>query len=62
MRLTQLLTGSESLALPHTIAEDMSAFLSDIAVDPVNLKQIGIPGVSMQDILEVLTNVYENEG
>ena len=36
----------------------MRAFISDSEANPVNLKQIGIVGLSMDEIMDVLRRVY----
>lgn len=62
LRLTQLLSGNERVDLSGAVAADMGAFLSDCEVEPVNLKQIGIVGVSMEAILDTLRKVYIHDG
>lgn len=58
LRLAQLLSGNEAVSLQEPIALDMRAFISDCKTSPVNLKQIGITGASMDDMLATLKQVY----
>lgn len=62
LRLTQLLSGNERVDLSGAVAADMGAFLSDCEAEPVDLKQIGIAGVSMEAILGTLRKVYIHDG
>lgn len=60
LRLAQLLSGNEAVSLQEPIVLDMRAFISDCEASPVNLKQIGITGASMDDILATLKRIYGN--
>lgn len=57
-RLAQLLTGNENIALPEAVAQDMQEFLDACRNAPVNLKQIGINGLSMEAMIETIEKTY----
>ena len=59
LRLAQLLGGNERVTLPQSVQNDMTAFLEDCRGDhTANLKQIGIHGVSLDDLLNTMNDVY----
>lgn len=58
LRLTQLLTGEEKVELPQSIASDMRAFIDACADSDINLKQIGVSGTTMKEIVYTLKQTY----
>lgn len=58
LRLAQLLSGNEGVNLPGPVAADMESFLADCEANPADLKQIGVAGISMDDILAVMRSAY----
>ena len=60
-RLTELLAQSQAKLpfMPSAVKSDMSKFIERMAVEDVNLKQLGIDGKTKQAILEQLRFIYE---
>lgn len=61
LRLTQLLSGEERVAMPVSVREDMAAFLEACANEPLDgrrLRQIGVVGMSFDDLVTVMREVY----
>lgn len=57
-RLTMLLTAETTLKIPVEIYEDIQIFIKAIENDNVNLKQIGIRGMTLNDIADRLKAAY----
>lgn len=59
-RLTELLSMDKNLIsdIPDVIKTDMKKFTECMQFEAVDLKQLGIPGMSKEDILEILNTVY----
>lgn len=60
LRLVQLLTGNERVELPASVYRDVTSFVLACEEVPVRLKQIGVAGISMKEILATLKSVYVN--
>ncbi len=58
LRLAQLLGESEGVDLGGELKDDMLAFVKDCEVGDVNLKQIGVAGVTMAQLLETMKATY----
>lgn len=58
LRLSQLLTGNESVQLPESIKADMRAFLDNCKSERIDLRQIGIAAIPIRDILDALRGIY----
>lgn len=57
-RLTSLLTSEMQILVPEEIYNDIQIFLSAVDDDNVNLKQLGIKGMSKQNVIERLQSAY----
>lgn len=57
-RLTMLLTAETTLKIPVEIYEDIQVFINAIETDNVNLKQLGIRGMTLNDIADRLKLAY----
>ena len=59
-RLAELLSMDKNLIsdIPDVIKADMKEFTECMQFETVDLKQLGIPGVSKENILEILNTVY----
>lgn len=58
VRLTAVLSGSERCELPTEIKSDMEQFVARLEKEPVDPKTLKIPGISFDDIMQVLRKVY----
>jgi hypothetical protein len=58
MRLATLLTGTEQCELSEPARRDMALFIDSLRSEPIDLKTLKIPGVTFEDILTVLSQVY----
>lgn len=58
LRLAQLLGESEGVDLRGELKDDMIAFVKDCEVGDVNLKQIGVAGATMAQLLETMKATY----
>lgn len=58
LRLAQLLGESEGVDLRGELKDDMLAFVKDCEVGDVNLKQIGVAGVTMAQLLKTMKATY----
>lgn len=58
LRLAQLLGESEGVDLRGELKDDMLAFVKDCEVGDVNLKQIGVAGATMAQLLETMKATY----
>ena len=57
-RLATLLAGNEHPAMSEGVRADMRRFMKTYESDPVDPKAIRIKGVGVQQIVEVLKDVY----
>ena len=57
-RLTSLLTAEMQITVPQEIYEDIQVFINSIGNDHVNLKQLGIGGITQATIIERLQAAY----
>lgn len=53
-----MLGESEGVDLGEELKDDMLAFVKDCEVGDVNLKQIGVAGVTMAQLLETMKATY----
>jgi len=58
VRLASILKESERCELPKAIKEDMYRFIKLLEEDPVQPKDLGISGLTVMDIIDVLKKVY----
>lgn len=58
LRLTTLLAGTEQCELPEPVRRDMALFIDGLRSEPVDLKALKISGVTFEDVLTVLGQVY----
>jgi hypothetical protein len=57
-RLTALLTGNESIEIPQSMLNDLYTFLDAFEKEPPDLKSLNIPGVTINDIVDLLKKIY----
>lgn len=57
-RLTSLLTPETQITVPEEIYNDIQVFLNSVGEDNVNLKQLGIKGISKEEIIKRLQFAY----
>jgi len=57
-RLSALLTGNESCAVPAGVHTDMARFIEAFEKEPPDMKNLGVSGVTVKDITDLLRNVY----
>jgi hypothetical protein len=60
LRLYQLLNPEARVQLPETIRTDLTSFLQEVepGLDGQVLKNLGIKGVSIEDVIQTIKNVY----
>lgn len=58
VRLATLLTGAEQCELSEVVHRDISIFIEELRIEPVNLKDLNISGIKFEDILTILYQVY----
>ena len=58
-RLVTLLTGNESCAVSAGVNADMARFIEAFEKEPPDMKALGISGVTVTDITDLLKKVYE---
>jgi len=60
MRLFQVISPELRVSAPDSIKRDMTDFIEAIlAEDSVDLKQLGLAGITLSEVLERLRNVYQ---
>jgi hypothetical protein len=57
-RLSVLLTGGESCAVPAGINADMTRFIEAFEKEPPDMKALGVSGVTAKDITDLLKKIY----
>ena len=57
-RLATLLSGTEQCELPEQVQRDIALFIDGMRSEPIDLKVIKISGVTFEDVLTVLSQVY----
>ena len=57
-RLSALLLEGKSLHLPDEIAEDMLEFITKVADEPVDMKSLGLRGMKVESLLELICKYY----
>jgi hypothetical protein len=62
MRLAQLLSGDERIALSPSIRQDMKDFIANCYEEPLDLSKIGIAFMSMDDALQAMEYAFDLEG
>ncbi len=60
-RLASILTESDTVVLPEEVAADMTEFIRQYEQAPVDMKALKIRGVSNQQIVERLKQIYQNK-
>jgi hypothetical protein len=58
VRLATIISRTEKVLLPTAVLDDMSEFIRKFEENPIDPKNIKIKGISADDILTVLKNVY----
>ena len=58
IRLSMLLSENDTLDLPQAIHKDMKDFLAAMSEEPIDLKALGIRGLSQTEITKRLSTVY----
>jgi len=58
LRLATLLTGAEQCELSEPIRRDIDLFIEGLRSEPVDLKTLRISGITFDDVLAVLSQVY----
>ena len=59
-RLSALLTGNESIVIPTSILNDLNEFLEVFEREPPDLKSLNIPGVTTNDIINLLQKIFHD--
>ena len=62
VRLTTLLSAGSRFTLPEEVKNDMGRFLAEYIKNPVQPKDLGIKGVTSDQIASKLREVYESAG
>ena len=57
-RLVALLTGNESCIVPPSIHDDLTRFIEAFESNPLDMKSLGIAGVTSTDITDILKKIY----
>ena len=57
-RLAQLITADTRQMLSADIAEDMKSFLAEMKNEDIDMKSLGIRGISKEKMLELLLQCY----
>lgn len=57
-RLSVFLTGESRFILPDGIKRDMQRFIEAMGTDLIDLKNLGMPGVKQDKLVELLRNCY----
>lgn len=60
-RLTELIDSSILIPAPASVRDDIHVFVSRMADEEVDLKQLGIMSRSKEQILQELENIYQAE-
>lgn len=58
LRLATLLTHTERCELAEPVRRDISIFIDNLRLDPIDLKTLKISGTTFEDIIAVLSQVY----
>jgi hypothetical protein len=58
LRLATLLAGTEQCELPDPVRRDIALFIDNLRSESVDLKALKISGITFEDILTVLEQVY----
>lgn len=58
LRLATLLTGAEQCELPEAVRQDVTLFIDILRKEPIDIKTLKIYGITFEDILTVLSQVY----
>ncbi|MCD7769275.1 MAG: hypothetical protein LUH36_04045, partial [Oscillospiraceae bacterium] len=58
-RLFAIIDPTQRIALPEKIRHEMRQFIEIIAQEPVNLKDLGLDGFELDDVLGNLREIYE---
>jgi len=59
-RLAVLLTGNESCVVPSSVFDDINEFIDAFEANPPDLQSLGIGGVTVKDIANLLRNIYHS--
>lgn len=57
-RLMQLINPAEKVMAPKGVCEDMREFVDRMKDENVDIKQLNLPGMTKEHILEELKNLY----
>ncbi|KAF5038540.1 hypothetical protein DSECCO2_553240 [anaerobic digester metagenome] len=58
LRLATLLAGTEQCELSEPVRRDIALFIDNLRSEPVDLKALKVSGITFEDILTVLEQVY----
>lgn len=58
-RLALLLTESQKVYLPEELYADMDIFLAKMNDEDIKLKDLGMPNLEKEDVLQLLRNIYQ---
>lgn len=58
LRLATMLTGNERPGLPEAVRNDMADFVAELHSEPIDLRALGITGVSIEERISLLKEVY----
>jgi len=56
--IATLLTGAEQCELSEPIRRDIDLFIEGLRSEPVDLKTLRISGITFDDVLAILSQVY----
>ncbi|MCL1873183.1 MAG: hypothetical protein FWF85_03610 [Clostridiales bacterium] len=57
-RLATLFTGNETCMVPASVLADMTSFIKAFEKEPPDMKDLGFPGVTSNDIADILKRIY----
>jgi len=59
LKVSQLLGPAQSVKLPDTIKDDMRDFIASIADQELDMKSLGLAGLTQEQIIDSITAIYE---
>lgn len=57
-RLAVLFTGDETCEVPASVLDDLRQFIEALKLNPPDMRNLGIAGISSEDIVAILNSVY----
>jgi len=58
LKISQLLSPSNKVIVPASIKDDMRVFVAAMPMENINLKQLGLSGMTMEKILNSFNSIY----